>query len=689
MQRIIHIPILRQIDDIIETIKEARLSDKPIQFIVTKDIQIIDDLVSNPRLVSQVDRFIPKPPLGQKLKGSSSALQYSLGFQSNPTDAGWKLGDDISVHKPTLFVLNLFNTEKNSADYQFLFGELKKFVLVYSGAVRSQIINSKTHLPEEQFPAILKSSIIVLCSQVPELPSGIALYSKIIRVKTPNGENFRYLIRQLIKAYDGVDVLAQDQKYEEYQREMERHLRGLSQTKIEQIFAIIKNRLQKVYFDDYGSENQSHRKEVKEIIQREKQSFIESSDLLKLVDCDNAPQPAGLNNLVDWLLKNKKKITCYNEEHQLRAASMPKGILMSGIPGSGKSMTARYVANLLDLPLLKLDFGDLLDKWQGNSEHRMQAALAAAIEMAPCVLWVDEIEKAFSGANSNNEAASKRMISKFLTWMQDKEREEASCFVFATANSIIGMPPELFRSGRFDAKFYTFLPSYADCVEIFKQTLTYQNAAFTKLNPDKELFNVEELVNEFQRMLVSDVVLRDKVPNISKETKPDAKIYTKETSANRFFTGSDITTLIEVSKDLCYLEHPHPEITRKDNKGVSHTYVYDTAAYKIALRKALDQIKTYGETNLRDCAETFSQICYTNFMPAAKPILHTDSTCYDELRFKQGAADITQRENRVYDMGEYVKELEQGNEYDKQMYYLIRNSINNNIREFKIRRERR
>ena len=126
MQRIIHIPILRQIDDIIETIKEARLSDKPIQFIVTKDIQIIDDLVSNPRLVSQVDRFIPKPPPGQKLTGSSSALQYSLGFQSNPTDAGWQLGSEISVPKPTLFVLNLFNTEKNSTDYQFLFSELKK-----------------------------------------------------------------------------------------------------------------------------------------------------------------------------------------------------------------------------------------------------------------------------------------------------------------------------------------------------------------------------------------------------------------------------------------------------------------------------------------------------------------------------------------------------------------------------------
>jgi len=686
MQRIIHIPIPGLIDETIESIKEARISDKPIQFIVTKDIPILNDLISNPRVVSQQERYVAKPLEGRSAGVEYSIVQYSLGFKAAPTDGGWEVTSGMPA-KPTLFVLRLFDTEKTGAAYQGMLSELEKFVQVYSGVVRSQRIDKKSHQAEEPNPGILRSSVLVLCPQVPELPPAVALYSKIIRVKTPNGENFRCLIRQLVKAYDGVDIRLPNLKYEEYQREMERQLRGLSQTKIEQIFAIIKSRLHKVYFDDFDSETQSGRKEVKEIIRQEKQSFIESSDVLKLVDCDNALQPAGLSKLAKWLDKNKHKITCYNEEHQQRAASMPKGILMSGVPGSGKSMTARYVANLLDLPLLKLDFGDLLDKWQGNSEHRMQAALDTAIEMAPCVLWVDEIEKAFSGINGGNDASSKRMISKFLTWMQDKEREEASCFVFATANSIIGMPPELFRTGRFDAKFYTFLPSYADCVEIFEQVLKDQNKAFAKHNPDQELFRVDKLVKAFENLLVSDLVLHNKIPSITDKTEKEVikEAYTKETSDNKFFTGSDITSLIEVAKDLCYSKHPDSE-KYKDEQGQTHTCIYDTDTFASALMEALEQTKTYGETNLRDCAETFSQICYTNFLSAAEPVLLTDSECYDEARCKQENRDMTDKKNRVYDMGAKAKF---GNEYDKQMYYMIRNSINNNIREFKLHRERR
>lgn len=678
MQRIIHIPIPSQIDEIIESIKEARITDKPIQFIVTKDLTIINDIVSNSRIISQEDRFITRS-IGSKIETSS--LQYSLGFVNRPNDEGWKLDKDSAISKPTLFVLRLLDTNRNGVEYQTLFRELERFIMVYSGVVRSRVINNKTRQPEEVFPAILKSSIIVLCPQVPELSPAISLYSKIIRVKAPDGENFRYLVRHLIKEYDDIEIASQDPQYEDYIKEMERQLRGLSQTKIEQIFAIIKNRMQKVYFDDFGTSNQSNRNIVKKIIQQEKQAFIESSDVLKLVDCDDAQEPAGLNNLVEWLANNKSKIICYNEECQKRAASMPKGILMSGIPGSGKSMTAKYVAKTLSLPLLKLDFGDLLDKWQGNSEHRMQAALDTAIEMAPCVLWVDEIEKAFSGANSDNEASSKRMISKFLTWMQDKEKEEACCFVFATANSIIGMPPELFRSGRFDAKFYTFLPSYNDCIAILMKTLESQNSIFSKNNLGKELFNISALVNKFERLLISDHILREPILPNCKES------YTKETSANKFFTGSDITSLIEVAKDICYQKHPEPETCRDEHNGQRHTYIYHTESFISALEQALSQTKTYGETNFRDCAEVFSQICYTNFLPASEPVLLTDGIYYDESHVKKDSDDLSKKENRVYDMGD--KEFTFKNEYDKQMYYLIRNSINKNILQFKMRRERR
>lgn len=674
MQRIVHISIPRQIDEIIESIKEARISDKPIQFIVTKDLNIINDIVSHPRVLSQADRFVTRQN-GTKL--GSSNLQYNLNFVNKPTEDGWRLEHDSAISKPTLFVLRLLNTDNNSADYQNIFRELQKFIQVYSGVVRSQVINSKTHKPQEIIPAILKSSVLVLCPQVPELPSYVSLYSQIIKVKTPEGDNLKYLIHQLVKAYDCIDISANNNpQVDVYTKEMERQLRGLSHTKIEQIYSIIKNRLQKVYFDDFGDENA-----VKKIIQQEKQSFIESSDLLKLVDCDDAQMPAGLNRLVDWLDKQKQKIICYNEEHQKRAASMPKGILMSGVPGSGKSLTARYIAKTLSLPLLKLDFGDLLDKWQGNSEHRMQAALDTAIEMAPCVLWIDEIEKAFSGAQSSNEASSKRMISKFLTWMQDKEKEEACCFVFATANSIIGMPPELFRSGRFDAKFYTFLPSYNDCIEIFSKTIEHQNEIFAKQNQNTELFHIEALVDKFKKLLINGNVLRHPI---------DSSEYTKETAANKFFTGSDITSLIELAKDICFSKSDEPEIY-KDTLKQKHVYVYNTNTFVEALEEALKQTKTYGETNFRECAEVFSQICYTNFLPAAEPVLLTDSKCYDESRLpdteNNNANDLSSIDNRVYDMNNAIERL--SNEYDRQMYYLIRNSVNKNIRQFIMHRERK
>ena len=590
--------------------------------------------------------------------------------------------NDSAISKPTLFVLRLLNTDSNGADYQNIFRELQKFIQVYSGVVRSQVVNSKTREPQEVFPAILKSSVLVLCPQVPELPSYVSLYSQIIKVKTPEGDNLKYLIQQLVKAYDGIDIGAyNNQQVDVYSKEMERQLRGLSQTKIEQIYSIIKNRLQKVYFDDFKDENKTSRTEVKKIIQQEKQSFIESSDVLKLVECDDAPEPAGLNRLVEWLKQQKQKIICYNEEHQKRAASMPKGILMSGVPGSGKSLTARYVAKTLALPLLKLDFGDLLDKWQGNSEHRMQAALDTAIGMAPCVLWIDEIEKAFSGAQSSNEASSKRMISKFLTWMQDKEKEDACCFVFATANSIIGMPPELFRSGRFDAKFYTFLPSYNDCVTIFAETLKHQNEQFEKHNQDMKLFRAEILEEEFRDLLLNENVLRHPI---------DSSEYTKETSANKFFTGSDITSLIELAKDICFSKSEGGE-TYKDELDKKLECVYNTNKFVEALKEALQQTKTYGETNFRECAEVFSQICYTNFLPAADPVLLTDSKCYDESRLSDtgnnSVNDLSIIENRVYDMNGDVEKFT--NEYDRQMYYLIRNSVNKNIRQFIMHRERR
>ena len=145
----------------------------------------------------------------------------------------------------------------------------------------------------------------------------------------------------------------------------------------------------------------------------------------------------------------------------------PKGILLCGIPGCGKSLAAKLTAQTLDLPLLQMDMGNLMGGIQGQSEENMRKALGFAEAMAPCVLWIDELEKGFSGAKSSGNSDGgtfKRMFGTLLNWMQENMKP---CFIFATANDIGGLPKELFRSGRFDELFAVYLPTAQECADIF------------------------------------------------------------------------------------------------------------------------------------------------------------------------------------------------------------------------------
>ena len=138
---------------------------------------------------------------------------------------------------------------------------------------------------------------------------------------------------------------------------------------------------------------------------------------------------------------------------------------------------------MLGLPLISLDMGELQKGIVGASEQHMVEALRMVEAMAPCVLWIDEIEKAFSGSSHDNSdgGVMRRMFGKFLTWMQEKS---APCFVFATSNDTSKLPPELFRSERFDDKFYSFMPTVDECASIFSSIIKEENKKYAKNNPD-------------------------------------------------------------------------------------------------------------------------------------------------------------------------------------------------------------
>ncbi|WP_217550300.1 AAA family ATPase [Pantoea sp. GbtcB22] len=192
----------------------------------------------------------------------------------------------------------------------------------------------------------------------------------------------------------------------------------------------------------------------------EKEQIIAKSGVLEMVKVRESLQDiGGLENLKSWLQRKATILHQLDEAKQWGLPS-PKGVLVAGMPGCGKSLTAKAVASLFHLPLLRLDIGSLLGKYVGESEHNMRRALAMAESISPCVLWIDELEKAFAGIGGQGTSeVTSRLLGYFLTWMQEKQ---GAVFVVATANDVSVIPPELLRKGRFDEVFYVGFPHISE-----------------------------------------------------------------------------------------------------------------------------------------------------------------------------------------------------------------------------------
>ena len=174
---------------------------------------------------------------------------------------------------------------------------------------------------------------------------------------------------------------------------------------------------------------------------------------------------AGLDNLKRWLDEKKTVFFASDEALRQRDLTTPKGILLAGVPGCGKSLSAKMVAKEWDLPLFRFDLGTIYDKWVGESEKRMREALTFIDNVSPCVVWVDEIEKALSVSDSGNDT-SNRVLGQFLFWLQESE---SRVFLVATANDISKLPFELFRKGRFSEIFFIDLPNAQERKAVIEQ----------------------------------------------------------------------------------------------------------------------------------------------------------------------------------------------------------------------------
>lgn len=200
-------------------------------------------------------------------------------------------------------------------------------------------------------------------------------------------------------------------------------------------------------------------------IHEQKRQIIMKTNILEMINVkEKISDIGGLNNLKQWLERKARVFKDIDRAMEF-GVDMPKGLLIAGIPGCGKSLAAKATSALFEVPLLKLDMGKIMGKYLGESETNMRKAIKLAEAISPCVLWVDELEKGFAGVDGSGHEVTMRLFGTFLTWLQEKQ---TPVFVVATANDISKMPPELLRKGRFDDIFYVDLPDDRERESIFK-----------------------------------------------------------------------------------------------------------------------------------------------------------------------------------------------------------------------------
>jgi len=231
------------------------------------------------------------------------------------------------------------------------------------------------------------------------------------------------------------------------------------------------------------------------VLLSEKKQIIRQTEILEYSSVtEKIENLGGLDNLKDWL---KKRKTAFSIQASNYGLPTPRGLLLIGIQGTGKSLTAKAIANDWQLPLLKLDVGKLFGGIVGESESRLRQMINVAETISPCILWIDEIDKAFSNTESKGDSGtSNRVLATFTSWLSEKTKP---VFVISTANNIDLLPLEIIRKGRFDEIFFLDLPKKEEREEIFKIHLqefrpnSWESFNYSLLAQSSDLFSGAEI----------------------------------------------------------------------------------------------------------------------------------------------------------------------------------------------------
>jgi ATP-dependent 26S proteasome regulatory subunit len=332
------------------------------------------------------------------------------------------------------------------------------------------------------------NTTIFIVSSVLKVPQEIEKYVSFLEIPFPDEKEINRLIDEHVEVNCYSQLSAEDRE------KLIPSLKGMTVFEIDRVL------------DMAMSQNGSLSAEDKEMILLQKKQMVKKSGLLELIDTPEKLENIGGLDALKEYLKKKAKIMHQLPKAEKFGVSIPKGVFIVGMPGCGKSLCAKATASLFETPLLKLDMGSMMGKYVGESESNLRKAIKIAEAAAPCVLWIDEIEKGFSGIGGHNDILT-RMFGYFLSWMQDKK---SSVYVIATANNADALPPELKRRGRFDEIFCVNLPNEKEREAIFDVHISKRknngrkreikkDSDFTNLINDTNGFNgadIESVVNE-------------------------------------------------------------------------------------------------------------------------------------------------------------------------------------------------
>lgn len=328
----------------------------------------------------------------------------------------------------------------------FVFKDLHPFLTKNNFAVTRKLKDIALHLKNSH-------KTIILISPVLEIPTELEKEITVLNHPLPAREDLSALLDHIITDVKQFKQVTIDLDEAGRERLLQAAL-GLTIGEAENVFAKIIVKDERLSADAVGD------------VFAEKQQIIRKSGLLEYYATDeNFNHVGGMAVLKEWLTK---RAAAFTDEARAFGLPAPKGVLLLGVQGCGKSLCAKAVSNLWQLPLLRFDMGRMFGSFVGSSEENVRRAIVVAESVAPAILWVDEIDKAFAGSQGSGIAdggTTARVFGTFLTWLSEKT---APVFVVATANEIAHLPPELLRKGRLDEIFFVDLPSRAERREIFR-----------------------------------------------------------------------------------------------------------------------------------------------------------------------------------------------------------------------------